>query len=87
MINNLEISEMIEVPKTDDIVADMKYIIRASQKTAYQAVNVALVYRNWLIGQRIADEILDGEDRAEYGSEVIKNLSRKLTEIFGKGFA
>lgn len=87
MINNLEISQMIEVHKTDDIAADMKYIIETSQKTAYQAVNVALVYRNWLIGRRIADEILDGEDRAEYGSEVIKKLSRKLTEIFGKGFA
>lgn len=78
---------MIEVHKTDDIATDMKYIIETSQKTAYQAVNVALVYRNWLIGQRIADEILDGENRAEYGSEIIKNLSRKLTEIFGKGFA
>lgn len=87
MINNLEISQMIEVHKTDDIVADMRYIIETSQKTAYQAVNVALVYRNWLLGQRIAEEILDGENRAEYGSEVIKNLSRKLTEIFGKGFA
>ncbi|MEY8544092.1 PDDEXK nuclease domain-containing protein [Dubosiella newyorkensis] len=64
----------------------MRYIIESSQKTAYHAVNMALVYRNWLIGQRIAEEILDGEDRAEYGSQVIKNLSRKLTEIFGKGF-
>lgn len=64
----------------------MRYIIETSQKTAYQAVNVALVYRNWLLGQRIAEEILDGENRAEYGSEIIKNLSRKLTEIFEKGF-
>lgn len=60
MINNLEISQMIEAHKTDDIVADMRYIIEASQKAAYQAVNIALVYRNWLIGQRIADEILMG---------------------------
>lgn len=60
MINNLEISQMIEAHKTDDIVADMRYIIEASQKAAYQVVNIALVYRNWLIGQRIADEILMG---------------------------
>ena len=64
MINNLGISKMFEVHKTDDIVADMRYIIETSQKTAHQAVNVALVYRNWLMGQRIADEIFKGEDRA-----------------------
>ncbi len=64
----------------------MKYIIDSSQKSAYQAVNVALVYRNWLIGYRIAEETLNGEDRAEYGREVIKNLSKELTKLYGKGF-
>ena len=27
-----------------------------------------------------------GENRAEYGGEVIKNLSKELTRIYGKGF-
>ena len=61
-------------------------IIDTSQKSAYQAVNVALVYRNWLIGYRIAEETLNGNIRAEYGSEVIKKLSKELTKLYGKGF-
>lgn len=51
-------------------------IIDTFQKSAYQAVNVALVYRNWLIGYRIAEETLNGNKRAEYGSEVIKNYQK-----------
>ncbi len=56
------------------------------KKNAYQAVNVALVYRNWLIGYRIAEESLNDDNRAEYGAEIIKKLSKELTKIYGKGF-
>ena len=41
--------------KTDDILKDMCGIIESSQKAAYQAVNTALVQRNWLIGYLIAE--------------------------------
>jgi len=49
-------------------------------------VNIALVQRNWLIGYRIAEEELNGEKRAEYGTEVIKKLAKELTAEYGKGF-
>ena len=86
MNNLLDFNQIIEVEKTDDIVSDLKNIIDLSQKQAYQAINTALVYRNWLIGYRIAEEELKGEDRAEYGAKMIKDLSRELTKIYGKGF-
>ena len=35
-------------------------------KAAYQAVNTLLVQRNWLIGYRIAEEELGGDERSEY---------------------
>lgn len=72
--------------KTDDILNDMCGIIESSQKAAYQAVNIALIQRNWLIGYRIAEEELRGRKRSEYGAEVIKKLSKNLTEKYGKGF-
>jgi len=62
-------------------------IIESSRKAAYQAVNTALVQRNWLLGLRIASEELQGEKRAEYGTEVIKKLSKELTKEYGKGYA
>jgi len=49
--------------------------------------NISLVLRNWLLGKRISEEELKGEDRAEYGLEVVKRLSDSLTEKYGKGFS
>ncbi|MCB7304914.1 PDDEXK nuclease domain-containing protein [Bariatricus massiliensis] len=45
-----------------------------------------LVQRNWLIGYRIAEEELGGEGRSEYGLQVIKKLSKELTNRYGKGY-
>ncbi len=66
--------------KTDNILNDVQTIIEVSQKEAYRSVNTILSQRNWLIGYRIAVEELAGEERAEYGVEIIKNLSRYLTQ-------
>lgn len=71
---------------TDNVVEDVCSIIDSAQSYAYQAVNIALVKRNWLIGYRIAKEELKGLKRAEYGEEVIKDLAKYLTEKYGKGF-
>ena len=67
-------SIMANYVKTDDILKDMCGIIESSRKTAYQAVNTALVQRNWLMGYRISEEELQGEDRSEYGLQIVKNL-------------
>lgn len=72
---------------TQDILTDMRGIIETARDSAFQAVNVALVKRNWLLGRRIAEEELKGDSRAEYGLEIIKTLSKELTDEYGKGFA
>lgn len=79
-------SAMANFVKTDDILQDMRGIIDSSRERAYQAVNIALLQRNWLIGYRIAEEELKGENRAEYGASVIKQLSKELSAEYGKGF-
>lgn len=43
----------------------MKDIMDSSQKSAYQALKVALVYRNQLIGYRIVKEAFNGENRVK----------------------
>ena len=67
LVNIGQNSIMSSYVKSDDILKDMCRIIESSQKAAYQAVNSALVQRNWLIGYRIAEEELQGDNRAEYG--------------------
>ena len=79
-------SIMANFEKTDDILKDMCGIIESSRDAAYKAVNVTLIQRNWLIGYRIAEEVINGADRAEYGAGVIARLARELTSEYGKGF-
>ena len=76
-----------EIASTDDYLCDVKRIVVASRQTAYRAVNVLLIQRNWLIGRRIYEEELKGDNRAEYGAEIIAALSNALTLEFGKGFS
>lgn len=77
----------IDYVKTVDITTDVCQIIDIAQKTAFRAVNLALVQRNWLLGKRIAEEELISNKREDnYGLEIIKKLSKELTAKYGKGF-
>ena len=76
----------IKCVNSDDIFKDAQEIIERTRNNAYQAVNVAMIQRNWLLGKRIADEELKGKNRAEYGKEIIKKLADFLTNKYGKGF-
>ena len=69
-----------------DLLTDARTIIDGARQYAYSAVNVALVQRNWLLGKRISEEILKGDNRAEYGAEVIVRLAKELKAAYGDGF-
>ncbi len=45
-----------------------------------------MVIAYWEIGKRIVEEDQQGSDRANYGEQSLKDLSKKLTADFGKGF-
>lgn len=79
-------SDILKTSNTNDIFKDARNIIEQTRNYAYQAVNVSMVQRNWLLGKRITDEELQGDNRAEYGKEIIKKLSDYLTKLYGKGF-
>lgn len=49
---------ILSINNTDDIYKDMQAIIEQTRNYAYQAVNTAMIQRNWLLGKRIADEEL-----------------------------
>lgn len=77
---------VVKYKNTDNVLNDVCSIIESARDYAYQSVNIALVERNWFIGYRIAEEELKGENRADYGIEIIKKLSKELQEEYGKGF-
>ena len=61
-------------------------IEEARQKVATVA-NIAQVYTNYEIGRQIVEEEQGGKRRAEYGKQILIDLSQKLTARFGRGWS
>jgi hypothetical protein len=59
----------------------------ASRRGAASVVNTLQVLANFEIGHRIVEYEQKGDKRAGYGTELLKALSVRLTEEFGKGFS
>jgi hypothetical protein len=57
------------------------------QAQAVHSVDIALVVRNWLFGWYIVEYEQHGADRADYGQETLKNISKALTDRIGRGFS
>ena len=53
---------------------------------ATTAVNLSMVYAYYEIGRMIVEEEQRGEQRAAYGTQLLKELSTYLTKNYGKGF-
>lgn len=62
-------------------------ILEQVRQNVVRAVNTNMVRAYWLIGREIVQELQGGKGRAEYGEQVLDNLSARLTERYGKGFS
>jgi hypothetical protein len=57
------------------------------QKRAALAVNTYLIETYWKIGQYIVEYEQGGNERAEYGKQLLEKLSKDLSLLHGKGFS
>jgi hypothetical protein len=67
-------------------IAEIKQIIISARNKTHTAINSAMIEAYWLIDKRIVEEEQNGKQRAEYGQEIIKTLSKELKSEFGTGF-
>ena len=68
-------------------IHEIKQIVTEARQKAYTAINSAMVEAYWLMGKRIVEEEQQGKERADYGTQLLKELSTELTQEFGKGFS
>lgn len=68
------------------LIEPIAQIIEAARSDVRYAVNQAMVQSYWQIGQIIVEQEQQGQERAEYGTQQLKQLSHALTERLGKGF-
>ena len=51
------------------------------------AVNITMVYSYYEAGRMIVEEEQGGKERAAYGKYILKELSQRLTQKFGRGYS
>jgi len=78
---------MNKMQKTTELYDKIAVIVEQARQKAATAVNLTMVYTYYEIGRYIVEDEQQGEQRAEYGKSVLKELSAKLTERFGNGFS
>lgn len=78
-IQNIEIYQKL--------VDSIGITIESARQKAIQAVNNELLKANWEIGKYIVEYEQHGNEKAEYGSSLLTNLSKDLKSRFGKGFS
>jgi predicted nuclease of restriction endonuclease-like (RecB) superfamily len=69
------------------LLVEVRQLIANARNTAASTVNTLQVLTNFEIGRRIVEHEQEGEKRAEYGKELLKQLSARLTKEFGRGFS
>jgi len=69
------------------LLAEVRELIVAARHAAASTINTLQVLTNFEIGRRIVEHEQKGEKRAEYGAKLLKELSIRLTEEFGRGFS
>ena len=88
-------SNEIEIKKTqieqsqdyEQLVDQISTLWDRAKDNAVFAVNSELLMANWQTGQYIVEYEQGGKARAEYGQQLLVNLSRDLTRKRGKGFS
>lgn len=72
--------------KQQNCYTQIKTILEEARNQIYKQVNFIMVRAYWNIGRIIVEEEQQGKNRADYGKNLLKNLSTKLITDFGRGF-
>ena len=71
----------------EKFIADIRNIILSARTAAIRSIDFERVKMYWALGERIFCEEQDQNDRAEYGTYMLKNLADKMETEFGSGFS
>jgi hypothetical protein len=68
------------------LINDIGNILVEARGKICREINSVMVDAYWNIGKYIVEYEQKGEERAEYGSNLLNRLSKDLTRLYGKGF-
>jgi predicted nuclease of restriction endonuclease-like (RecB) superfamily len=73
--------------KYSALISQIGGLLEKGREQVAQSANTILVKTYWLIGRHIVEFEQGGKEKAEYGSFLFEQLSKDLTQLYGKGFS
>lgn len=70
-----------------DLFQDIKTLLQNARSQVIRAVYTTMVHTYFEIGRLIVEHEQEGQEKADYGKETLKELSGSLLGEFGKGFS
>ena len=86
-MNNYKLSNKLDKNNTEKLFNEVKSLLKQARNSVVQNINTTMVVSYFEIGKLIVENQQKGKERAQYGKAVLKELSQKLTNGFGKGFS
>lgn len=85
--NISEQHSIIAATNEEELFNQVAELIGQSRQHVTKAINTAMVYTYYHIGQYVVEFEQDGHQRADYGRSVLKRLSERLTQRYGSGWS
>ena len=76
-----------QLTPSSSMILEIRELLENSRKNVAQQVNTQLLTTYWNIGRIIVEYEQQNQVRADYGKQTLKELSKELTQEFGKGFS
>ena len=73
--------------KYNKLIEKISELVNKSRTELARTINTKIVYTYWNIGKYIVEYEQKGKERADYGSGLMKTISRELLAKLGKGFS
>jgi predicted nuclease of restriction endonuclease-like (RecB) superfamily len=80
-------SQLSNQTDENSLFSKVAVLLELARKQVVTSVNLTMVHTYFEIGKMIIEEEQQGEIRAAYGKAILKDLSTRLKERFGKGFS
>ncbi len=78
---------MNNLSSNKELIATISALLNEARQSVATTVNTTLLTTYWQIGKAIVEDEQQHSDRAEYGKQTLKALSKALTAEYGKGFS
>ncbi len=76
-----------DIPNENILYSQIEELLQTARKKVVSYVNQTMAYTYFVIGKTIVEFEQDGQERATYGRSLLKGISKRLTQDFGKGFS